>query len=120
MWRVVARDRGWQLDLLPLGGQSIEQDLANRDFTINAIAEPVGGGDAVDPFGGPATTWASALRMVSPDAFTRDPLRALRLARLACELDFTVEPATAAGRGEKRTGACGTWRPSGSSRSSSA
>lgn len=94
VWRVVARDRGWQLDLLPLGGQSIEQDLANRDLTINAIAEPVGGGEPVDPFGGVRDLGERTLRMVSPDAFTRDPLRALRLARLASELDFTVEPAT--------------------------
>jgi putative nucleotidyltransferase with HDIG domain len=94
VWRVVARDRGWQLDLLPLGGHSIEQDLANRDLTINAIAEPVGGGEPVDPFGGLRDLGERTLRMVSPDAFTRDPLRALRLARLASELDFTVEPET--------------------------
>src|SRR5579875_4007227 len=46
-WRVTARDRGWQLDLLGLGGDTVEEDLARRDLTINAIAEPLppaGGG----------------------------------------------------------------------------
>src|SRR5581483_1157169 len=37
VWRVVARDRGWQVDVLPVIGGSIEADLAGRDFTINAI-----------------------------------------------------------------------------------
>ena len=44
-WRVVARDRRWQIDLLPLGGETIENDLARRDLTVNAIAEPLGGGE---------------------------------------------------------------------------
>jgi len=95
VWRVVARDRTWQLDLLPLGGHSIEEDLANRDLTVNAIAQPVGDGDPVDPFGGLRDLRERTLRMVSPDAFMRDALRTLRLVRLACELDFSVEPRTA-------------------------
>ena len=95
-WRVVARDHSWQLDLLPLGGGSIEDDLAVRDFTVNALAEPLGGGELVDPFGGLADLEAKLLRMVSPEAFERDPLRALRLARLSCELGFAIESDTAA------------------------
>jgi poly(A) polymerase len=51
-WRVVARGGKWQADLSPLLGQTIEQDLAQRDFTINAIAEPLAGGELVDPTGG--------------------------------------------------------------------
>jgi len=35
-WRVVARDHSWQLDLLPLAGRKIEDDLAQRDLTVNA------------------------------------------------------------------------------------
>jgi putative nucleotidyltransferase with HDIG domain len=95
-WRVVAHDHGWQLDLLPLGGGSIEADLAARDFTVNALAEQLGGGEPIDPFGGLDDLRGRRLRMVSPQAFERDPLRTLRLARLACELGFTVEPDTAA------------------------
>ena len=96
VWRVVARDHSWQLDMLPLAGRSIEADLAQRDFTINAIAEPLAGGEYVDPFGGVADLYGRKLRMVSAAAFVDDPLRTLRLARLACELDFEVDPATAA------------------------
>ncbi len=40
-WRVVARDRRWNIDLLPLAGESIEADLARRDLTINAMAQPL-------------------------------------------------------------------------------
>jgi len=95
VWRVVARDHSWQVDLLPVAGRSIETDLAQRDFTVNAIAEPVGGGDYIDPFGGLADVRGRTLRMVSPRAFVEDPLRTLRLARLACELEFEVDEETA-------------------------
>ena len=94
-WRVTARDRTWQIDVLPLTGETIEADLRRRDFTVNAIAEPLGGGDFVDPLGGLRDIRLRRLRMVSPQAFAADPLRSLRLARLACELDFEAEPETA-------------------------
>jgi putative nucleotidyltransferase with HDIG domain len=94
-WRVVAADRSWQLDLMPLEGDSVEADLARRDLTVNAIAERLGGdGDLVDPFGGLQDLHARRLRMVSPRAFAADPLRTLRLARLAGELEFTAEAET--------------------------
>lgn len=93
-WRIVAHDRSWQLDLLPVDGATIEDDLARRDLTVNAIAEPLQGGGYVDPFGGIEDLRRRRLRMVSPEAFKRDPLRTLRLARLACELGFAVEPET--------------------------
>jgi poly(A) polymerase len=94
-WRVTARDKSWQVDLLPLAGDTIEADLAIRDLTINAIAAPLAGGEHVDPFGGLEDLRRRRLRMVSPTAFAADPLRTLRLARLACELGFDVDPATA-------------------------
>jgi poly(A) polymerase len=96
VWRVTARDHSWQIDLLPLGGETIEADLARRDLTINAIAEPLRGDGFVDPFGGLADLEAGRLRMVSPQAFAADPLRTLRLARIACELGFEIDPDTAA------------------------
>ena len=95
-WRVLARDRSWQVDLMPLLGATIEEDLARRDLTINAIAEPLAGGALLDPFGGVADLAARQLRMVSAHAFSDDPARVMRLARHACELDFTVEAATLA------------------------
>jgi poly(A) polymerase len=96
VWRVVPRDHSWQVDLLPLIGGSIEADLAGRDLTVNAIAEALHGGGLVDPFGGLRDLDARRLRMVSPGAFTEDPLRVLRLARLATELEFTADPESAA------------------------
>ena len=87
-WRVVARDQSWQADLNPLRGATIEEDLGLRDFTVNAMAAPLAGGGLVDPFGGAADLAAARLRIVAPGAIDADPLRALRLARLACELDL--------------------------------
>jgi poly(A) polymerase len=94
-WRVVAHDRTWQVDVLPVTGGSIEADLVARDLTVNAIAQPLAGGDYVDPSGGLGDLRARRLRMVSPRAFASDPLRTLRLVRLACELDFEADPETA-------------------------
>ena len=96
VWRVVARDHRWQVDLLPVNGDSIEADLAARDFTVNAIAEPLAGGEAIDPFGGRADLAAGRLRMVSAQAFAADPLRVLRAARLACELHLEPDAETRA------------------------
>jgi poly(A) polymerase len=95
VWRVVARDHRWQVDVLPVMGESIETDLAKRDFTINAIAAPLRGGEYVDPFGGLEDLRARTLRMVSGHAFADDAVRTLRLARLACELGFGIDKATA-------------------------
>ena len=91
-WRVVAS--GYEIDLLPLNEGGLEADLAARDFTVNAMAEPVAGGDLVDPHGGGADLQARRLRMVSPQALAADPLRALRAVRLSAELGFAIEPAT--------------------------
>jgi poly(A) polymerase len=90
-WRVVARSRGWQADLNPLRGETLEADLRLRDFTINAIAAPLGGGELIDPLGGAADLASRRLRIVAPDALAADPLRALRLVRLVCELDLTAD-----------------------------
>jgi poly(A) polymerase len=95
-WRVVARDHSWQLDVEALRGGSLEGDLALRDFTVNAIAEPLQGGAPIDPLGGIEDLAQGRLRMAGPGAFAEDPLRVLRLARVAVELDLTPEPATVA------------------------
>ncbi|MEA2372674.1 MAG: poly(A) polymerase [Solirubrobacteraceae bacterium] len=94
-WRVVARDHSWQADLNPIRGGSLEADLRLRDFTINAIAQPIAGGDLVDPLGGVGDLAGRRLRLAAPDAVRADPLRALRLVRLACELQLEPD-ATAA------------------------
>lgn len=78
---------------------TLEQDLARRDLTINAMAQPAdaqGLDGLVDPFGGAADLQGRVLRHVS-DAFREDPVRILRLARFAARFaDFTVAPATQA------------------------
>ena len=95
-WRVVARDRAWQVDVSPLPAATLEADLAPRDLTINAIAEPLAGGEPFDPFGGlDDLARAAAADGLARSAFAADPLRTLRLARLACELDLEVDPPTA-------------------------
>lgn len=96
VWRVVSREAGWNVDLLPLVGGSIEADLARRDLTVNAIAQQMPDGDLIDPFRGERDLHRRRLRMVSPEAFHEDPLRSLRLIRLACELGFSVDGDTAA------------------------
>ncbi len=95
-WRVRAHDQSWQVDLTPLMGETLEQDLRRRDLTINAIArELVAGQDElIDPCGGLADLRARRLRSVGPDSFRSDPLRVLRLARIAAELGFAPEQET--------------------------
>jgi poly(A) polymerase len=95
-WRVVERGaRGPQIDLTALRGDGIETDLEARDFTIGAVAVPLEGGEPVDPHGGLADLEARRLRAVGESSFVDDPLRLLRGARLAAELDMAVDPATA-------------------------
>jgi len=94
-WRVVSADRRWQVDATALRGEGIEADLGDRDFTIGAVAVPLAGGEAVDPFGGLADLERGVLRAVGARSFLEDPLRLLRAARLAAELRLEVDPATA-------------------------
>jgi putative nucleotidyltransferase with HDIG domain len=93
-WRVVARDRAWQADVERLRGGSLRVDLGLRDFTVNAIAEPIEGGAQIDPLGGLEDLTARRLRMAGPSAFADDPLRVLRLVRMAVELELEPEPQT--------------------------
>jgi poly(A) polymerase len=106
-WRVVARNRTWQVDLTPLQGGSLEVDLAARDLTVNAMAEPLAGGALVDPYGGARDLEERRLRMVSAEAFRADALRTLRVARLATELSFDVDAETAAAVREHAAGLTG-------------
>ena len=73
---------------------TLEQDLARRDLTINAIARD-SDGNIVDPFHGVADLKAAILRHVGP-AFIEDPVRVLRVARFAARFGFAVAPETLA------------------------
>jgi tRNA nucleotidyltransferase (CCA-adding enzyme) len=73
---------------------TLEQDLARRDLTINAIAQD--GDTLIDPYGGQRDLQHKVLRHVT-DAFREDPVRILRVARFAARFpDFTVAPETVA------------------------
>jgi len=97
-WRVIAADRSWHLDVTRLRADTIEGDLALRDFTVNALALPLGAPDAelLDPTGGVADIEARILRATSPSSFEDDPLRLFRAARIAGALELTIDPDTVA------------------------
>ena len=80
-WRAIDRGAGRTYDLSELQGETIEEDLARRDFTVNAMARPLEGGPVIDPHRGRPDLDARVLRVVSPEAYDADPLRPLRLAR---------------------------------------
>ncbi len=90
------------VDVARLRAPELWQDLALRDFTVNAMAAPVSplagseplAWELVDPLDGFADLQRRALRAVSSDAFRDDPLRTLRGVRLAVELGFHLETAT--------------------------
>ncbi|MCK5641508.1 MAG: multifunctional CCA addition/repair protein, partial [Gammaproteobacteria bacterium] len=71
---------------------SLEQDLARRDLTINAIAQDEDG-NLTDPYNGQQDIKDKILRHVSP-AFTEDPVRVLRIARFAARFGFTIADET--------------------------
>src|SRR5436190_6264840 len=91
-WRVALED-GRTVDFTPLTG-SIEDDLATRDFSINAVAERVGTGDVVDPYKGREALAERSLQAVSETIFADDPLRLLRAVRLEDELGFRLDGRT--------------------------
>ncbi len=93
-WRVLDRRRRFTCDVSPLQGAGIEEDLSLRDFTVNAMAVPLGGGEVLDPHGGRADAGAGVLRVLGARAYEHDPLRPLRLVRLAAELGMAPDPET--------------------------
>ncbi|HEY7631069.1 MAG TPA: HDIG domain-containing metalloprotein [Thermoleophilaceae bacterium] len=98
-WRAMDRERVWTCDVTEMHGEGIDADLARRDFSVNAIAVPLDGGEAHDPQGGITDLDAGVLRVLGgPDvehsAYADDPLRPLRLARFATELNLRPEPET--------------------------
>ena len=100
-WRAVDRERSWQVDITELRGATIEADLAERDFTVGAVAVPLAGGDPIDPHRGLADLEHGTLRVVGERSFAADPLRLLRAARLAVELELEIDSETVAlARGE--------------------
>jgi tRNA nucleotidyltransferase (CCA-adding enzyme) len=80
---------------------TLAEDLARRDFTINAMALPLQGRtELIDPHGGAADLDAGLLRVLHSDSFRDDPTRALRAARYAARFGFALEEETEALLGE--------------------
>jgi len=79
-------------------GDSLAGDLGRRDFTVNAMAVSLPGGDFEDPFGGLTDLADHVLRTpgTPEDSFSDDPLRMMRAARFAAQLGFTVDLAVQA------------------------
>jgi tRNA nucleotidyltransferase (CCA-adding enzyme) len=74
---------------------TISEDLARRDFTINAMAFPLAAdGELLDPHGGLEDLRSELLRVLHPRSFVDDPTRALRAARYAARFGFELEPET--------------------------
>ncbi len=82
------------LDFAELRGPSIEADLWERDFTVNAMALTLDG-QLIDPTGGRFDLEAELLRMTKCSTFEDDPVRLLRAVRLATQFTFTIEAETA-------------------------
>lgn len=106
-WRLVLGDM--HVDVAPLRGRAVapaagppdtvtrgarlEADLRARDFTVDAMARPLDGDELVDPLSGLDDLAARRLRLCSPSALDDDPLRVVRLARLARGFDLVPDTA---------------------------
>ncbi len=100
--RVVLPGTKWHIDFTTLQG-NIEQDLARRDFTIDAMAWKLDKsanvfdtGNLIDPFHGQDDLRRGIVRVVGPGVFKVDAVRLLRAVRIAAELGFSIDSATEA------------------------
>lgn len=84
------------VDVAPMSGPTIESDLNQRDFTIDALAYHLSSGELIDPLNGRADLSLKQVRMVSSGIFSKDPIRLLRAYRIAALLGFRIEAQTAA------------------------
>jgi tRNA nucleotidyltransferase (CCA-adding enzyme) len=81
-------------DIVASADVTLEQDMARRDFTINAIAKRLATGELLDPFRGREDLEQRVLRTVSPQSFREDPLRLLRGLRFVSQLGVEPDEAT--------------------------
>lgn len=98
-YRVVDRnDSNHYIDIAEMRGETIYEDIRQRDFTINAIAVEIkrdGRMDKIiDPLNGADDLNNKIIKRAGENAFTSDPLRILRAFRFAATLSFEIEPAT--------------------------
>jgi len=92
-YRLVAAEL--DVDLWDRDGTTLEEDLARRDFTVNSFALEVRSGALIDPFDGVRDLERRLLKATTPESFSGDPLRVLRLPRLLLRLPgFAADPET--------------------------
>ncbi len=111
VWRDPQGEADLILDIAPLHGQTLEEDLRARDFTLNALAAPLTTvliqltstgaltrpeAILIDPLHGLDDLAARRVRVVDTEVFRHDPLRILRALRLARRYSLTLDPATEA------------------------
>jgi len=82
------------IDFSQLRGGSIEADLSERDFTINAMAVPLSMDKVIDPFEGMGDIKNKIIRMVNEENLKTDPLRILRAYRFHATLEFDIDKET--------------------------
>ncbi len=92
IYRIVLPDKLNYLDISEIQGNSIEQDLLRRDFTINAIAYDLKNNDFIDVTGGINDLKSAVLRHIKDENFADDPLRLLRAFRFAAVTGFEMTP----------------------------
>ncbi len=93
-WRVKDRGDAWQVDVAELRAETIEADLALRDFTVGAVAVSLEGGEALDPLGGLPDLASGLIRACGPTSFSDDPLRLMRAARLVAQFGWEIDEGT--------------------------
>ncbi len=91
-WRVAAGDL--IVDVSPIQGACIRDDLLRRDFTINAMAVATVGGEVMDVAAGREDLAHRTIRMVSRSVFRADPVRLVRAFRFAAQIGFAIEAGT--------------------------
>lgn len=95
IYRVIVFPELVMLDIAGCIGESIYADLTRRDLTVNAMGYDFQEQILLDPFGGQADLAEGLIRMISPENLLDDPLRLLRVFRIAAELQFTqIDPST--------------------------
>ncbi len=93
LFRVVGADTVF--DVTAVKGGSIEADLFERDFTVNAMALALDSKTLIDPFQGRADLVKKRLRIVSENVFKKDPVRLVRAFRICCLHGFHMDAGTA-------------------------
>ena len=82
------------LDFAAYRGATLDDDLRDRDFTINAMALNLRDITIIDPLNGATDIRAKVIRACSPDSLTNDPVRILRAVRQAAAFGFTIDKST--------------------------